>query len=89
MDRLAARAFGAHYSPTDGLIRFPSSLGRVREDVAPVSEAERASNPRIRFFVERNPTWAEGTELACLAEMTFLLPLSYAAKGLARRLRRG
>ncbi|MBM4381141.1 MAG: hypothetical protein FJ086_17855 [Deltaproteobacteria bacterium] len=61
----------------------------MREDVAPVTEVERAANPRIRFFVERNPTWAEGTELACLAEMTFMLPLAYATKGLLQRARRG
>lgn len=89
LDGLAARIFGAHYSAADGIIRFPRPLGRVREDVAPVTEAERAANPRIRFFVERNPTWEEGTELACLAEMGFLLPLTYAAKGVLQRARRG
>jgi len=89
LDGLATQVFGANYSAADGLIRFPSALGRVREDVAPVTEVERAANPRIRFFVERNPTWAEGTELACLAEMTFMLPLAYATKGLLQRARRG
>jgi hypothetical protein len=89
LDALATQAFGQHYSAADGLIRFPRALGRVREEVAPISEEECASNPRIRFFAERNPRWAEGTELACLAEMTFLLPLEYGWKGLLKRLRRG
>jgi hypothetical protein len=39
-------------------------------------------NPRIRFFVERNPTWPRGTELACIARMTWRMQMYYAAKAM-------
>jgi len=84
LDRLGETLFGEHYDREAGLIRHPRSLGQLREGVAEISEAERASHPRIRFFAERNPDWHEGVELACVAEMTFTLPLTYAWKRLVK-----
>ena len=84
IDRLGHELFGEHYHPEEGLIRHPRSMGQLREGVAEISEAERASHPRIRFFAERNPDWHEGVELACVAEMTFTLPFMYAWKRLVK-----
>ena len=36
----------------------------------------------IAFFQRANPAWREGVELACLARMTFAMPLKYAWKAL-------
>ena len=84
LDRLGLELFGTHYHPGEGLIRHPRSMGQLREGVAEISEAELAAHPRIRFFAERNPGWHEGVELACVAEMTFTLPLTYAWKRLVK-----
>lgn len=80
LDSAALSLFGTHYSSESGLIRFPTSLGQLKGGVADITESELASSPRIRFFAEKNPEWKNGVELACLAEMTFLLPLEYALK---------
>jgi len=84
LDSAALSLFGANYSPEAGLIRFPTSLGQLKGGVADITESELGSSPRIRFFAEKNPAWKEGVELACLAEMTFLLPLEYAFKRLRK-----
>jgi len=84
LDRFADALFGKKYSRQDGLIRFPVSLGQVRRGVADITERELQSNPRIRFFAVKNPEWKNGTELACLAEMTFSLPFAYAWKRLLK-----
>lgn len=80
LDRLGVELFGTDYHPAEGLIRHPESLGQLREGVAEPTAEELAAHPRIRFFVARNPGWREGTELACLAEMTFTMPLAYGLK---------
>lgn len=84
LDSAASSLFGANYSPESGLIRFPTSLGQLKGGIADITANELASSPRIRFFAEKNPDWKEGVELACLAEMTFLLPLEYALKRLRK-----
>ena len=84
LNQVATSYFGAHYSPTDGLIRFQKSMGQLKGGVADITQKELEQNARIRYFAERNPEWKQGTELACLAEMTFLLPIEYACKRLIK-----
>lgn len=85
LDAFAGQVFPGHYQPDTGLITFPPSSGRLREGVAAATEALTAANPRIRYFVERNPDWARGVELACIAEMSWSMPLRYALKALRKR----
>jgi len=40
MHHLAHDRFGTHYDPSRGVIRFPSSRGHLREDLATVPEAD-------------------------------------------------
>lgn len=63
--RVAAELFGECWKPDEGVIRFPSSLGHLKEDFG----AAGRDNPLIRFFQERNPGHARGEELVCLTEM--------------------
>lgn len=84
MDALGGRLFAAHYHAAEGVVRFPSSLGQLKPGVADVREVD-TPDPRVAFFQSRNPGWAGGDELFCLAEMSLTLPLRYAAKRVFRR----
>jgi hypothetical protein len=80
LDCFAERLFGTAYQRERGLIQFSQEMGRLKVGVAELSAAELESHPRIRFFAERTPGWREGVELACIAEMTFWMPVQYAWK---------
>ncbi len=86
IDAFGATHFGTAYDPQAGLIRFERSLGQLRPHVAPITERERA-DPRIALFERLNPTWSEGTELCCLARMTWSMPFVYALKKQWQRVR--
>jgi len=66
--RVARGLFGDAWKPDEGVVRFPSSHGHLRGEIAATSQ-ERKRNPWVRFFLERNPGYAQGEELACLTEM--------------------
>jgi hypothetical protein len=91
LDGFGAAHFPDYYDGSTGLIRFPDSLGQLKWTVAPIDDDER-QNPRIAFFEAKNPTWHQGSELACVARMTWSMPLYYSLKavwklGVGRRLR--
>ncbi len=68
LDALAHQKFGDHYDPASGLIHF-DNVASLREGVAEVT-VSRLRDPHVRFFVERNPGYASGEQLACLVELT-------------------
>lgn len=69
MDTLATEKFGACYRPASGTLEFPERIGNLVPALASVPLARRR-DPRVRFFLERNPAYAVGTELVCLAEIS-------------------
>ena len=71
LDELATARFGAEYDRARGVVRYASAHERVRPGIAPLT-ASALSNAHVRFFVERNPEYAEGVELACLAKIRLL-----------------
>jgi hypothetical protein len=80
MDRFALSLFGDAYNADTGLIHFKESLGQLRPGIADVPSGASFKNPRIAYFSQINPTWAEGTELMCLARMTWSMPFYYVCK---------
>ncbi len=68
LDHVATLKYPGHYDPRRGLIVFPRSEGMVRPEFEDLSASD-LRKPDIRFFVERNPGYAEGDELCCLAEV--------------------
>ena len=66
---LAAERFGARYVPALGVVRFESPQV-LREGLAGVPPA-RLQDPHVAFFLERNPGFVHGDELACLTEISF------------------
>jgi hypothetical protein len=92
-DRVATAWWGTQYDAATEVLRFAESRDRVKVDVAELSE-DALRDPDIAFFAARNPGWAEGDELVCLAELDARLPVMLAYRtarrtlGLGRR-RRG
>jgi hypothetical protein len=66
LDAAAKVKYAATYDAARGLIRGDWAKDRLRPELAGVS-AGRLSDPHVRYFVERNPTFAQGDELCCLA----------------------
>lgn len=79
IDAFYSARFPDYYNPSNGLIEFDSHSCSLKEKIAEVTP-ELLSNPRVRFFAENNPQWERGFELACLAEMTMLMPIQYILK---------
>lgn len=81
-------AFAKAYFPENfredtGLIEFDHSHGHLKSSIAPITDDMRR-NPRIAFFEAQNPNWSEGAELACIARMTWSMPLYYSLKAFAK-----
>jgi len=69
LDSLARRRFGEDWKPESGLVKFAESKGHLTPGLAEVP-AGRENDPHVQFFRSRNPGYAAGDELACLAEVT-------------------
>jgi hypothetical protein len=69
LDEVAAAKFGPEYSPATHIV---SHHGRRDWLCAAERDAvlERRSDPHIRFFLEKNPGYVKGDELACISEMS-------------------
>ena len=65
---LATGKFGERYNRETGVIRFDRA-NPLRPGIADVP-GQRLQDPRVEFFVTRNPGYAEGDELACLAPIS-------------------
>jgi hypothetical protein len=69
LNEVASHRFGPAYDAATGLIRFPESQGQLTPELATIPEG-RCDDPHVRYFLERNPDFALGVELACLAEVS-------------------
>ncbi|MEI6534906.1 MAG: hypothetical protein WCN98_06165 [Verrucomicrobiaceae bacterium] len=66
---LSEEKFGAAYDAPKGIVRFPESLGQLTPEFAEIPDARR-DDPHVQFFLTRNPSYALGDELGCLAEVS-------------------
>ena len=66
---LANQKWPKYYQASSGLLQFPCSLGHLKPEIADVPAA-RADDPHVQFFMDRNPTYREGSELVCLAPIS-------------------
>jgi hypothetical protein len=92
-DRVATAWWGAQYDAATEVLRFTEARDRVKVGVGTLSD-DALEDPDVAFFAARNPGWADGDELVCLAELDAQLPVMLAyrtvrrALGLSRRGRR-
>lgn len=66
LDTLGKRKFPCEYR--DGVIRVSEARECLRSDLAE-PPPHKARKPHVRFFLEANPGFRRGDELACIAEM--------------------
>lgn len=69
LDHLGAEKFGTYYDAATGLIRFPQSRGQLTPELATIPLGRR-DDPHVQHFLHCNPHFADGVELACLAEIS-------------------
>jgi hypothetical protein len=69
-NRFYAWKFGSAFDHRSGLITFERSHGAVRGQMA-APKPYQLRDTDVRFFLERNPSYAEGVELACIAKIRF------------------
>jgi hypothetical protein len=69
LDALCRHRFGAAYDPLRGVVRLDAAMAtRLRPQWGDLRENLR-QQLEVRFFLERNPHFAQGEELACLCEL--------------------
>jgi hypothetical protein len=66
LDILSIKKFGALYDRKSGLIA--ANADYLNEELSVIPE-NKLSHPTIRFFLDKNPGYTKGTELACLTEI--------------------
>jgi len=66
---LAKERFGSAFDEKAGVLRFPESLGQLTPEFAQIPDA-RSDDPHVQYFLRKNPGFALGEELACLAEVS-------------------
>lgn len=77
-ETFCSRTFPDAFDRERMLLDFGSDYVALKESVADITAEDRARDPNIAFFEQRNPSWDRGTELPCLAScdyVTFLRSL--------------
>jgi hypothetical protein len=79
LNALASAKFPEDYDAERGLVVFQESRGNLKPELAAVPP-HRLKNQHVQFFLSCNPTYSEGTELVCLAEISPENMRSYPAR---------
>lgn len=66
----ARRKFGQHFNETTGIISYDTPLDYLCEPLQQVAIG-RDSDPHVKFFLEKNPGFTRGDELACITELSW------------------
>jgi len=69
LDIMATQKFGADYNPDTGVIHFNQSQGHLKKAWANIPP-HLHHKPDINYFLQRNPNYFAGDELACITELT-------------------
>lgn len=66
---VSRRKFGEHFNENAGVIAYDPPLDYLYEPLQQISGG-RDSDPHVKFFLEKNPGFTRGNELACIAELS-------------------
>lgn len=69
LDMLATQKFGDCYRPERGIVQFSPQADYLKQELSAIP-AHKRQNPHVRFFLERNPGYIQGDELACLTRIS-------------------
>ncbi len=68
LDYLAREKFAENYCDESGLIIFPKAKSRLKKSWAIIPEKD-IHRPNVKYFLQKNPDYKRGNELACLCEL--------------------
>jgi hypothetical protein len=68
LEALGRQKFGTAFDAASGVIRFAESHGHLKPQWADV-RPQLLVHPVVRYFLDCNPGYAHGDELACLTEL--------------------
>ncbi len=80
LDDVSRSFFQDSYHKELGIIKIEGRSERLREFTAPITEKMLIDYPKINFFVQKNPNWQKGEELACIGEVNWSLMITYPIK---------
>ncbi len=69
LDNISRIKFKDNYDPLCGVIKFASSKDFLKPEKCKIP-AGRTNDPHISFFLEKNPGYIHGDELACIASIS-------------------
>lgn len=78
-DQVSFIKYPKAYCAKRGILSFEYSQGNLTPELAQIPE-EKKKHPHIAFFLEKNPDYALGTELVCIAEISIENMRSFAQK---------
>ncbi|MEQ1878455.1 MAG: hypothetical protein ABL958_17570 [Bdellovibrionia bacterium] len=87
MNTFYPQIYPKQFDPSKGVIAFDGPTCHLKNGVASIEKTLTDENPRVAYFEERNPGWHRGDELACVATVTFMMPLAYQMKCFMKALR--
>lgn len=61
--------YPGHLDQERMVLTFGDEANCLKGDVAPITQEMRQADPAIDFFAQRNPHWAQGHELPCVAQV--------------------
>lgn len=70
-EEFCEKTFPEAFDRDNMLLDFGSDYVSLKETVADITPEERARDPKIAFFEQRNPSWMRGTEMPCLASCDY------------------
>lgn len=69
INALAGARFGDFYHTDSGLIQFPQSRGHLKTALGEIPD-NAMKRVEVQYFLQRNPGYASGDELACVTELS-------------------
>lgn len=69
MAALGARLYPDDYNPATGVVEYRYAKDRLRAGVADITQHHQRDE-HIAYFLKRNPGYAHGNDLVCLASLT-------------------
>ncbi|MCP5107528.1 MAG: hypothetical protein GY950_29340 [bacterium] len=66
---ISKKKWGENYNPETGIVSFSEAKDHLNDEMCRVPESKK-KNPHINFFLEKNPDYYIGNELACIAEIS-------------------
>lgn len=69
MAALGARLYPGDYNPATGVVEYRYAKDRLRAGIADITP-QHQRDEHIAYFLKRNPGYARGNDLVCLASLT-------------------